>query len=117
MSVRGKLGAERDEVCVVDDQVGSPTYVGHLAEATAELVRLQHGIWHVAAEGECTWAEFAAAIFEEARLECRVVPISTAELDRPARRPAYSVLRSEKAETPRLPHWRDGLRACLDRLR
>jgi dTDP-4-dehydrorhamnose reductase len=111
-----RLGAERDEVSVVDDQVGCPTYVGHLAAATREIVELPHGIWHVAADGECTWAEFAQAIFEEAKLECRVVPISTAELGRPALRPAYSVLRSEKPGAPRLPHWRAGLRECLARL-
>jgi len=102
---------------VVDDQVGCPTYVGHLAEATREIVGLPFGIRHAAADGECTWAEFAQAIFEEAKLECRVVPISTEELARPAPRPPYSVLRSEKPETPRLPHWREGLRECLARLR
>jgi dTDP-4-dehydrorhamnose reductase len=112
-----RLGAERDEVSVVDDQVGCPTYVGHLASATQEIVDLPHGIWHVAADGECTWAEFAQAIFEEAKLECRVVPITTTELGRPAARPAYSVLRSEKPGAPRLPHWREGLRDCLARLR
>jgi dTDP-4-dehydrorhamnose reductase len=111
-----RLGAERDEVAVVDDQVGSPTYVGHLADATRKIVQLPYGIWHVSAEGECTWAEFAQAIFEEAKLECRVEPISTEELGRPALRPPYSVLRSEKPEAPRLPHWRDGLRECLTRL-
>ena len=111
-----RLGAERDEVSVVDDQVGSPTYVGHLAAATREIVELPFGIWHVAADGECTWAEFAQAIFEEAKLECRVVPISTAELGRPARRPAYAVLRSEKPEAPQLPQWRSGLRECVARL-
>ena len=112
-----RLAAERDEVAVVDDQVGCPTYVGHLAEATRELVGLPRGIWHLAAEGECTWAEFARAIFEEAGLECRVRAISTEELGRPAPRPAYSVLRSERPDAPRLPHWREGLRACLHRLR
>jgi dTDP-4-dehydrorhamnose reductase len=111
-----RLGAERDEVAVVDDQRGSPTYVRHLAEATRELLDLPYGVYHVAAEGDCTWAEFAEAIFEGAGLSCRVVPISTAELGRPAPRPAYSVLRSEHAATPRLPSWRDGLRACLERL-
>ena len=111
-----RLGAERDEVSVVDDQVGCPTYVGHLADATRAIVELPFGIWHVAADGECTWAEFAQAIFEEAKLECRVVPITTAELGRPAPRPAYSVLRSEKPNAPRLPHWREGLRECLSRL-
>jgi dTDP-4-dehydrorhamnose reductase len=111
-----RLGNERDEVAVVDDQVGAPTYVGDLAAAVRELVELPRGIWHLAAEGECTWFEFANAIFEEARIECRVRAISTEELGRPAPRPAYSVLRSERAEAPRLPHWREGLRACLAQL-
>ncbi len=109
------LGAERDEVSVVDDQRGSPTFVGHLASATRELLELPYGIWHVAAEGDCTWAELAEAIFEGAGLDCRVRRIATAELGRPAPRPAYSVLRSEKG-APELPHWRVGLRECLDRL-
>jgi dTDP-4-dehydrorhamnose reductase len=112
-----RLGAEREEVSVVDDQLGSPTYVGDLAEATHSLLRLPYGIWHLAAQGECTWAEFARAIFEEAGLECRVVPVSSAELGHPAPRPAFSVLRSEKAEAPRLPHWREGLSECLARMR
>jgi dTDP-4-dehydrorhamnose reductase len=110
------LGREHDEVSVVGDQRGCPTYVGHLAAAVRDLLELPFGIWHVAAEGDCTWAEFAEAIFEEAGLACRVRRISTAELGRPAPRPAYSVLRSERAGAPRLPHWREGLRACLERL-
>ena len=111
-----RLGAERGEVAVVDDQRGSPTYVGHLAEATRDVLELPHGLWHVAAEGNCTWAEFAEAIFEEARLACRVRRITTAEFGAPAPRPAYSVLRSERPDAPLLPHWREGLRACLARL-
>ena len=111
-----RLAAERDEVSVVADQTGSPTYVGHLAEGTRELLALPQGVWHVAAEGECTWAEFARAIFEEAGVDCRVREITTEELGRPAPRPAYSVLRSERDSAPRLPHWREGLRACLARL-
>jgi dTDP-4-dehydrorhamnose reductase len=110
------LGQERDEVRVVDDQLGSPTFVGHLAQATRGLLELPYGTWHLAAEGQCTWFEFAGAIFEEAGLDCRVVPISSEELGRPAPRPAYSVLRSEREGAPKLPHWRDGLRACLERL-
>jgi dTDP-4-dehydrorhamnose reductase len=69
------------------------------------------------AEGECTWAEFAEAVFEEAGVSCRVRRITSAELARPAARPAYSVLLSERPEAPRLPHWREGLRECLARLR
>jgi dTDP-4-dehydrorhamnose reductase len=110
-----ELGRERDEVSVVADQVGSPTYVDHLAEATHEVLERPHGVWHLAAPGECTWAEFARAIFEEGGLDCRVREITTEELGRPAPRPRYSVLRSEK-DAPGLPHWREGLRACLGRL-
>jgi dTDP-4-dehydrorhamnose reductase len=110
------LGAERDEVAVVGDQRGCPTFTGHLATAVRQLVELPPGVWHVAAGGDCTWAEFAEAIFEEAGLACRVRRISTAELGRPAPRPAYSVLRSERDGAPVLPHWREGLRDCLRRL-
>jgi len=113
-----RLGAERDEVAVVDDQRGCPTDVGHLAAATYELLErdLPYGLYHLAAAGDCTWAELAEAIFEEAGLSCTVRRITTAELGRPAPRPACSVLRSENAGAPVLPHWRDGLRACLGRL-
>ena len=110
-----ELGRDRDEVAVVADQIGCPTYVGHLAEATREVLDLPPGVWHVAAQGACTWAEFASAIFDEAGLDCAVREITTEELGRLAPRPAYSVLRSEKA-APELPHWREGLRACLARL-
>jgi len=113
-----RLGSEREEVAVVDDQRGCPTYVGHLAAAVHELVGggLPGGLWHLAAAGDCTWAELAEAIFEEAGIDCRVRRITTAELGRPAPRPAYSVLRSERRGAPQLPHWREGLRACLERL-
>jgi len=111
-----RLGAERGEVAVVDDQRGSPTFVGHLAVAVRELVERPRGLWHLAADGDCTWAELAEAVFEDAGLDCRVRRITSAELGRAAPRPAYSVLRSERADAPVLPHWRDGLRECLDRL-
>jgi dTDP-4-dehydrorhamnose reductase len=113
-----RLGAERDEVAVVDDQRGCPTYVGHLASAVGELVDggAPYGLWHLAAEGDCTWADFASAIFEDAGMACRVRRIASSELARAAPRPAYSVLRSARAGAPRLPHWREGLRACLAEL-
>jgi dTDP-4-dehydrorhamnose reductase len=109
-------GRERDEVSVVDDQRGSPTFTGHLAATVRELLELPYGVYHLAADGDCTWADFAEAIFEEASIDCRVRRISSSEWNAPAPRPAYSVLRSEKPETPRLPHWHDGLRAGLERL-
>ena len=113
-----RLGAERSEVAVVADQRGSPTYVGHLAAATRELVNasVPFGIWHLAAAGDCTWADFAEAIFEEAGVECQVRRITTAEFGARAPRPPVSILRSEKG-APQLPHWRDGLAACLAELK
>ncbi len=109
-----RLGAERAEVAVVDDQRGCPTYVDHLASATRELVAATppFGVWHLAAAGDCTWADFAEAIFEQAGLDCRVKRITTAEFGARAPRPPVSILRSEKG-APELPHWRDGLAACL----
>ncbi len=110
-----RLGAEREEVAVVDDQIGCPTFVGDLAEATKAVLELPHGTYHVAASGETSWAGFAEAIFEEAGLDVRVRRISTGEYPAKARRPAHAVLRSERG-APELPHWREGLRRCLERL-
>jgi dTDP-4-dehydrorhamnose reductase len=107
-----RLAAERDEVAVVDDQRGCPTYVGHLAAAVPDIVELPYGVYHVAGGGDCTWADFAEAIFAEAGVDCRVRRISSAEYPTPVERPAYSVLRSEKG-APELPHWGEGLRECL----
>ena len=111
-----RLGAERDEVAVVDDQRGSPTYVAHLAEATRALLERPYGTWHLAAAGECTWADFAEEIFRKADLTCAVRRISSSEYGAPAQRPSYSVLRSEHPAAPRLPHWREGLEEVLARL-
>jgi dTDP-4-dehydrorhamnose reductase len=110
-----RLAREQEELAVVDDQRTAPTYVGDLAVATRELLERPPGIWHVTAQGDCSWAGFAEAIVEEAGLNLRVRRISSVEAGRAARRPAYSVLRSEKG-APMLPHWREGLRACLERL-
>jgi dTDP-4-dehydrorhamnose reductase len=110
-----RLGAERDEVAVVDDQRGCPTYVGHLAAATRELLARPSGLYHVAAGGDCSWAEFAEAIFDEVGMHTRVRRITSEEFGAKAPRPPYSVLRSEKG-APELPHWREGLRECLGRL-
>jgi dTDP-4-dehydrorhamnose reductase len=109
-----RLGAEREELRVVDDQRGCPTYTGHLAAATRTLLeRCPPGTYHLAGGGACSWCELAAATVAAAGLPARVVPISSAELDRPAPRPACSILRSEHECTPRLPNWREGLAACL----
>src|SRR5258705_7790356 len=105
-----RLGAERDEVAVVDDQRGCPTYVGHLAAAIREIVELPYGVYHVAGGGDCTWADFAEAIFAEAGLDCRLRRNTSAEAGARAERPTHAVLRSEKG-APGLPQWVDGLGA------
>jgi dTDP-4-dehydrorhamnose reductase len=79
------------------------------------ILELPFGVYHAAAGGDCTWADFAEAIFGEAGIACRVRRISTAEFGARAPRPAFSVLRSERG-APELPHWREGLRECLARI-
>ena len=110
-----RLASERDLLTVVDDQVGCPTFTGHLAQALVELAdgEPQRGIVHVAAAGEGSWYDFAVEIMREADVNVEVRPCSTAAFPRPARRPAYSVLRSERAGAPVLPDWHDGLRAYM----
>jgi dTDP-4-dehydrorhamnose reductase len=104
------LGAERDDVTVVTDQIGCPTATAHLAPALLELARGDaQGVFHVAAAGRCSWNAFAAEIFRQAGIDCRVLPCTTAEMPRPAQRPAFSALASERPEAPVLPSWRDGL--------
>jgi dTDP-4-dehydrorhamnose reductase len=113
-----RLGEERDAVAVVDDQLGCPTWTGHLAPALVEIAqRRLGGVMHVAGGGACTWFDLAKATFERAGLACEVRPQSTAELGRPAPRPAYSVLRSTRPDVPVLPAWSDGLAGYLNEIR
>jgi dTDP-4-dehydrorhamnose reductase len=106
-----RLAAERDELAVVDDQRGCPTFTGHLAPALITLAeRRPRGVLHVAGAGDCTWFQFAQEIVSAAGEVCEVVPTTTAEMARPAPRPAFSVLGTERpAEAPVLPNWREGL--------
>ena len=108
-----RLGAERDEVHVVDDQEGSPTWTRDLAPALVALLDLPAGTYHTTGAGSVTWAGLARAIFEEIGSTCRVTPATTADLGRPARRPARSVLASTRRGAPRLRHWRDALNDYL----
>ena len=107
------LAGERDELKVVDDQIGCPTFTGHLAQALVDLAVREAppvGILHVAGGGSCSWYEFAREIVATSGVSSEVRPCTTAEMPRPATRPAYSVLRSERgAEVPVLPDWRRGL--------
>jgi dTDP-4-dehydrorhamnose reductase len=109
-----RLAAERDEVTVVDDQVGCPTFTGHLAPALVEIAeRGLTGLFHVAGGGECSWHDLAKAAFDERGIDVKVHRGRTADLGRPAPRPAYSVLRTERDDAPILPHWTQGLREHL----
>jgi dTDP-4-dehydrorhamnose reductase len=109
-----RLGAERDQLRVVDDQVGCPTFTGHLADALVTIAESRTaGVLHVVGSGACSWFALARAAFEETGTTTRIEPCTTAEFPRPAPRPAYSVLGSTRADAPTLPPWRDGLRAYL----
>jgi dTDP-4-dehydrorhamnose reductase len=112
-----KIGAEKDELTVVDDQIGSPTWAVDLARAIVALVDNGcRGIYHAANTEFCSWNGFAKAIFEEAGLQVSVKPMTTSELNRPARRPLYSTLDCSKliADTGNRPQgWRQALQNYL----
>jgi dTDP-4-dehydrorhamnose reductase len=108
------LGAEQPEVLVVSDQVGCPTYTAHLAASIAELVEGEaFGIHHIAGAGSCSWYDFAQEIFDQSGTDCRVMAATTEMLARSAKRPAYSVLGSERSDARALPSWKQGLAAYL----
>jgi dTDP-4-dehydrorhamnose reductase len=111
-----RLAADRDEVSVVTDQVGRPTWTGHLAAALVEAAerRGDVGVFHATGEGACSWNEFALEIFDRAGVGCRVLPTTSDAFPRPATRPAYSVLGSERDPAIVLPPWQEGLQAYLD---
>jgi dTDP-4-dehydrorhamnose reductase len=110
-----RLAAERNELTVVDDQRGCPTFTGHLADALVTLAQSRPlGILHVAGGGSCSWFEFARAIVAATGHDAEVLPGRTADQGRPAPRPAYSVLGTERqGEAPALPDWRTGLEEYL----
>ena len=109
-----RLAADHGEVLVVRDQVGSPTYTWHLAYGIVRLIEGgSYGIHHMAAEGHCSWYDFAQEIFEQAKIECKVLSGTTEMLGRPAPRPALSALASQREHAILLPSWRDGLAGYL----
>ncbi|MEG4529621.1 dTDP-4-dehydrorhamnose reductase [Microcoleus sp. D2_18a_D3] len=123
-----RLGKDREEIRVVADQIGSPTWTGDLAEAISQIIPLlgpeSFGTYQYTNSGVCSWYDFAIAIFEEAaqlgfplKVQ-RVIPITTAEYPTPAKRPAFSVLSTVKISAllgTYPPHWRQGLRQMLAR--
>jgi dTDP-4-dehydrorhamnose reductase len=109
-----RLAETQSEVLVVRDQVGSPTYTWHLAYGIVRLIEgLEYGIHHMAAAGKCSWYEFAREIFEQAKVDTKVLSGTTEMLGRPAPRPAFSALTSGHQHAIRLPSWHDGLAGYL----
>jgi dTDP-4-dehydrorhamnose reductase len=109
-----RLAGDHGEVLVVRDQVGSPTYTWHLAYGIVRLIEgIEYGIHHMAAADQCSWYEFAREIFEQAKVECKVLSITTEEFGRPAPRPPFSALASQREHAIRLPSWQDGLAGYL----
>ena len=109
-----RLAESQNEVLVVRDEVGSPTYTWHLAYGVVRLIEgVEFGIHHMAAAGRCSWYEFAREIFEQAKVECKVLSTTAAEFGRSASRPPYSVMVSQREHAIRLPSWQDGLAGYL----
>lgn len=114
-----RLGGERDELSVVYDQVGTPTYAMDLAGVIIQIIdahSIEYGIYNYSNEGVASWYDFAKAIFEEAQLEVNLKPILSAEYPTPARRPNYSVLDKNKIKKQfniEVPHWRDSLHKAV----
>jgi len=114
-----RFGKERDELRVIWDQVGTPTYAIDLAAAILEIISLnskEYGIYHYSNEGLTSWYDFAKAIFEISNISVRVVPVRTAEYITKAKRPAYSVMDKAKIKNKlglAIPHWRESLKTCL----
>jgi dTDP-4-dehydrorhamnose reductase len=109
-----RLASEREAVQVVDDQVGSPTWSGHLAPAILGLLEREvRGLVHLTGAGAVSWNGFAKEIFRQADVACRVEPASSERMARPAPRPAYSVLESERDDVLPMPPWQDGLAGYL----
>ncbi|HEY1449981.1 MAG TPA: dTDP-4-dehydrorhamnose reductase [Solirubrobacteraceae bacterium] len=109
-----RLASERETVQVVTDQEGSPTWSGHLAPALLGLLEREvRGLVHMTGAGEVSWNGFAKEIFRQADVRCVVEPASSEQMARPAPRPAWSALASEREDVLPMPDWRDGLAGYL----
>jgi dTDP-4-dehydrorhamnose reductase len=109
-----RLAGEREAVQVVTDQIGSPTWSGHLAPALLGLLeRGVSGLVHLTGAGEVSWNGFTREIFRQAEIECRVEPATSEQMARPAPRPAWSALASERDDVLPMPPWQDGLAGYL----
>ena len=118
-----KLGAERDELRIIADQTGTPTYAIDLAGFILHIIKSEstaYGIYHYSNEGVTSWYDFTKAIFDISGTKTKVVPIRTDEYKTKATRPPYSVLDKSKTKKTfeiEIPYWRDSLITCIDRLK
>ncbi|MCL4115218.1 UNVERIFIED_CONTAM: hypothetical protein GTU68_006255 [Idotea baltica] len=116
------LGSERDVLNVVGDQIGTPTYAGDLAEIILKLISENsnsYGLYHYSNEGVASWYDFAVAIMNESKTDCKVFPIRTAAYPTPAKRPAYSAMDKSKIKSTldiEIPYWRDSLITAINKL-
>lgn len=119
-----RVGTQKEEIDVVCDQIGTPTYARDLARTILIMVdKIENheevNIYHYSNEGNCSWYDFAQAIFEIAQIDCKVNPISAQDYPTPAKRPPYSVLNKDKIKNTynlKIPYWRDSLKSCISLL-
>ncbi len=117
-----RLGSERDNLSVVADQIGTPTYAGDLAKVILKIIiekRTEHGIYHFSNEGVASWYDFAKAIFDESGTTIKLSPINSEAYPTPAVRPFYSVMDKTKIKQNmalEIPYWRDSLRDCISKM-
>ena len=122
-----RLGKEKDQINVVNDQIGSPTNAADLAAAILLILQnsikndqfFKSGIYHFSGEGSCSWYDFAKEIMNYAELNCKVNPISSAEYPMPAKRPEFSLLDKSKIKDVYrviVPDWKESLKRCLDEI-
>jgi dTDP-4-dehydrorhamnose reductase len=108
------IAEKQNEVLVVRDQIGCPTYTRHLAEAIVELIDYETlGTMHMAGGEYCSWYDFAREIFRQSRVDCNVLSGTSDMLDRPAPRPSFSALVSARSDAIQLPRWDHGLHGYL----
>ncbi|MDQ1772730.1 dTDP-4-dehydrorhamnose reductase [Labilibaculum sp. A4] len=121
-----RLGKEREELGVIFDQVGTPTYARDLAQTCLEILSKSDKLdtsgklYHFSNEGVASWFDFAKAIMEMGNVDCIVNPIETKDYPTPAKRPHYSVLNKAKIKADygiEIPYWRDSLKECIQRLK
>jgi dTDP-4-dehydrorhamnose reductase len=122
-----RLGKEKDQLGIIFDQIGTPTYAGDLAEAILQIIDALHSklniknstfcnVYHYSNDGVCSWYDFAQTIFEYAKIHCVVLPIETSDYPTPAKRPHYSLMNKAKIKEVynlEIPYWKDSLKKCL----